>query len=210
MIDMEEESLRIAKPLLRAIEETFHINEDEEDEEELGEGDFPSSVTASLEELKLGCVPDKLHRVQKKSREWIDDCVREQDESPGSKTPSDIYSVAISTLAELTARAIEQFHKSAELILLMNKTETSALVRAQSLHKLTETVQRELSSISTSFAGCLNTVADDAENPETVSPLITSVYLESANSVSYVTDAFKLLRPVLQVSSLDEVQAGSS
>lgn len=207
MIDMEQESLRVAKPLLRAIEEIFQISDEEVDEEEAVEVDFPSLVSESLEELNLGCVPDKLHHVQKKAKEWIRECVKEQDESPGSKTPSDIYSAAISTLAEMTARAIEQFHKSAELILLMNRTETSAIVRAQSLRKLTESIHKELSYTSTGFAGCLNTAADDAENPETVSPLITSVYLESANSVSYVTNAFKLLQPVLQVSSVDEIQA---
>lgn len=208
MIDMEQETLTVAKPLLRAIEEVFQISEEDVEEEQAIEGDFTSLVSESLEELNLGCVPDKLHHVKKKAKKWIDECVQEQNELPGSKTPSDIYSVAISTLAEMTARAIEQFHKAAELVLLMSRTETSALVRAQSLRKLTETIHKELSCLSTGFAGCLNTAADDAENPETVSPLITSVYLESANSVSYVINAFKLLQPVLQVSSVDEIQAG--
>ena len=108
----------------------------------------------------------------------------------------------------MKAREREKKKKEEEWGQVKSRKEKEGLVRAQSLRKLTETIHKELSCLSTGFAGCLNTAADDAENPETVSPLITSVYLESANSVSYVINAFKLLQPVLQVSSVDEIQAG--
>lgn len=55
-----------------------------------------------------------------------------------------------------------------------------------------------MSYLSHSFTECLNTAADDSEDPDSINPLITDVFLEGSNSTSHITDAFRLLLPVLQ------------
>ena len=208
MIELSDEDLSMLKPVLRAVEEVFHIEEDEDEEygDSSEEGDFASKVEENLNALNLGLVPDKLLNVQKMGREWLDACVEEQDSEPGNKTGQDIYESAISMLGELTARTVEMFHKVAEFILLKDTkgSETSALIRAQCLRKLTDTVARETSTLATHFAGCLNTAVDDAEDPDSITPLITNIYLDSSTSTSYLHNSYKLLCPVLQFSSLNE------
>ena len=208
IIDLTEGELAFAKPLLQAVEEVFHIDESdhEEDDDAAEVGDFVVDIADNVKSLNVSCVPDKIISTRTTAREWIETCVKEQDETTGGKDGLEIYSVAVSSIAGLTARTIEFFHKFTELLLLGgNKpTEVSSLVRSQALRKLTDTVLEEISVLATHFAGCLNTAASDAENSEWVSSLITTVYLDSSTSASYLRNSLKLLCPVLQLSSLNE------
>ncbi|EDO49592.1 predicted protein, partial [Nematostella vectensis] len=203
IIDLPEEQLNITKPVLRTLQDLLRANEDEEDDE-AEEQDFSTEIQQSLESLHLTHIPDKITHVATSAKEWIKACVKDQDQTPGSRHAPDIYKCGISTLAELTARTVEQFHKIAEVILLLGEKETSAIVRAQGLKRMTGSVCTEVSVLATHFAGCLNTAADDSEDPEGVSTLITSLYLESSECARYVQHAFELLGPVLQLSSLGE------
>lgn len=205
IIDLTEDELHMLKPLLRAVEEVFHIDDDNDADVE-GAEDFKSVVLDNVKSLNLPFTADKIIYSQEKTREWIASCVKEQDDSPGSKDGVEIYNTAVSSLAELTARTVESFHKFTELLLHQAEqaTETSSLVRAQCVRKLTDAVLEEISILATHFAGCLNTAADDSENPDSVSSLITTLYLDSSTSADYLRNSLKLLRPVLQLSSLNE------
>lgn len=194
--------------MLRAVEEVFHIDDDADEDGTEGD-DFKAELDENIKSLNLPFAADKLVATREKAREWIQSCVQEQDSSLGSREGLDIYSSAVSSLAELTARTVELFHKLTELLLHQgNQTaETSSLVRAQSARKMGDVVLEEISSLATQFAGCLNTAADDSPNPDFVSSLITTLYLDSSTSSDYLRNSLKLLRPVMQLSSLNESSA---
>jgi len=59
-------------------------------------------------------------------------------------------------------------------------------------------VTNEISIQSRLYNDCLNTAADDSEDPDSINPMITNIFLEASNSSSYVRDAFKLLLPVMK------------
>lgn len=208
IIDLTEEELAAVKPLLRAVEEVFHIDENDGDDD-LTEGEFKSEVVENIKSLNLPLSADKILACQEKARAWITTCVQEQDSTPGSKEGLEIYSEAVSSMAELTARSVELFHKFSELLLhkVEQPAQTSSLVRAQCMRKMTETVLEEISAQATHFAGSLNTAADDSDNPDSVNSLITTLYLDSSTSVDYLRNSLKLLRPVLQLSALNEKDA---
>ena len=213
IIDLSEDELNAVKPLLRAVEEVFHIDDENDADDEVTEGgDFKSEVLDNVKSLNLPFTADKMVTSQERAREWIASCVQEQDDSTGSKDGVEIYNTAVSSLAELTARTVEVFHKFTELLLHQAEqaAETSSLVRAQCVRKLTDAVLEEISVLATHFAGCLNTAADDSENPDSVSSLITTLYLDSSTSADYLRNSMKLLRPVLQLSSLNEQNAPKS
>ncbi|XP_044176915.1 protein FAM114A2-like [Acropora millepora] len=205
ILDLTEDELAAVKPLLRAVEEVFHIDDDTDEDGTEGD-DFKAELDENIKSLNLPFAADKLVATREKAREWIQSCVQEQDSSLGSREGLDIYSSAVSSLAELTARTVELFHKLTELLLHQgNQTvETSSLVRAQSARKMGDVVLEEISSLATQFAGCLNTAADDSPNPDFVSSLITTLYLDSSTSADYLRNSLKLLRPVMQLSSLNE------
>lgn len=186
----------------------FHIDDDVEDGGTEGE-EFKAELDENIKSLNLPFAADKLVATREKAREWIQSCVQEQDSSLGIREGLDIYSSAVSSLAELTARTVELFHKLTELLLHQgNQTgETSSLVRAQSARKMGDVVLEEISALATQFAGCLNTAADDSPNPDFVSSLITTLYLDSSTSADYLRNSLKLLRPVMQLSSLNESSA---
>uniref|UniRef100_A0A8C4R4Y9 Family with sequence similarity 114 member A2 n=1 Tax=Eptatretus burgeri TaxID=7764 RepID=A0A8C4R4Y9_EPTBU len=113
----------------------------------------------------------------------------------------DVHSLCIQSLAEVTARSIEQLHKCGELILHGADPDVSAMQRAASLTRLTVALCKELSVKSEKFASCLSTVGAQ-EKPEILNPLVTSVFLEASNSTMYIQDGFQLLLPILQLSHL--------
>ena len=209
IIDLAEEELAAVKPLLRAVEEVFHIDDNEADDDMAEGEDFKTEISENVKSLNLSVTADKILTSQERARDWITACVKEQDNLPGSKEGMDIYTTAVSSMAELTARTVELFHKFTELLLHQAEqpAQTSSLVRAQCVRKMTDAVLEEISVLATHFAGCLNTAADDSDNPDSVSSLITSLYLDSSTSADYLRNSLKLLRPVLQLSSLDEKNA---
>ncbi|GLD74676.1 protein FAM114A2 isoform X1 [Lates japonicus] len=125
---------------------------------------------------------------------------REEEESEEvvKKTLSveEVHAAAIRSLAELTARSIELFHKLAEMILFSNgSTEPSVL------SQLTVVLCKEISLLSKKFTSCLTT-AGSHEKGDVLNPLITGVFLEASNSASYIQDAFQLLMPILEISHI--------
>ncbi|XP_014682880.1 protein NOXP20 isoform X5 [Equus asinus] len=196
--------------------------------EEKGEG-FASMLTELLFELHVAATPDKLNKAMKKAHDCMDedqtvvsvDVAEESEEKTKkeegeekpenpkedgkegrrTKTVEEVYMLSIESLAEVTARCIEQLHKVAELILHGQEEEKSAQYQAKVLIKLTTAMCKEVASLSKKFTNSLTTVGSN-KKAEVLNPMINSVLLEGCNSMTYVQDAFQLLLPVLQVSHI--------
>ncbi|KAM6313114.1 protein NOXP20 isoform 2-T2 [Aegotheles albertisi] len=197
---------------------------------DMGE-EFVSMLTELLFELHVAATPDKLNKARKKAHEWLEEAsfstpveaeekLKEKTEEPGeemtkkednidsdkaevnkSKTVEEIYMLSIESLAEVTARCIEQLHKVAELILHGQEVEKTAQDQAKVLTNLTSAMCNEVSSLSKKFSDSL-TAAGSSMKAEVLNPIIDSVLLEGCNSTTYIQDAFQLLLPVLQISHI--------
>ncbi|MEJ1274613.1 family with sequence similarity 114 member A1 [Cricetulus griseus] len=130
--------------------------------QEKGE-EFASMLTELLFELHVAATPDKLNKAMKKAHDWVEEDQslvsidvaksseeeekkeekEEQAEEPeedkvgekGTKTVEEVYMLSIESLAEVTARCIEQLHKVAELILHGQEEEKPAQDQAKVLIK---------------------------------------------------------------------------
>ncbi|XP_066405242.1 protein NOXP20 isoform X2 [Molothrus aeneus] len=193
--------------------------------------EFVSVLTELLFELHVAATPDKLNKARKKAHEWLEETslstpvdieeeLNEKPEEPGeektqkdntiesdktevdkSKTVEEIYMLSIESLAEVTARCIEQLHKVAELILHGQEVEKTAQDQAKVLTNLTSAMCNEVSSLSKKFSDSV-TAAGSNMKAEVLNPIINSVLLEGSNSTTYIQDAFQLLLPVLQISHI--------
>ncbi|XP_041314901.1 protein NOXP20 isoform X1 [Pyrgilauda ruficollis] len=193
--------------------------------------EFVSMLTELLFELHVAATPDKLNKARKKAHEWLEEAslstpvnieeeLSEKPEEPGeektqkdnkiesdkteidkSKTVEEIYMLSIESLAEVTARCIEQLHKVAELILHGQEVEKTAQDQAKVLTNLTSAMCNEVSSLSKKFSDSV-TAAGSNMKAEFLNPIINSVLLEGSNSTTYIQDAFQLLLPVLQISHI--------
>ncbi|KAM6072242.1 protein NOXP20 [Theristicus caerulescens] len=197
---------------------------------DMGE-EFVSMLTELLFELHVAATPDKLSKARKKAHEWLEEAsfstpvdieekLKEKPGEPGEeksekedkidsdktevdkkKTVEEIYMLSIESLAEVTARCIEQLHKVAELILHGQEVEKTAQDQAEVLTNLTSAMCNEVSSLSKKFSDSL-TAAGSSMKAEVLNPIINSVLLEGCNSTTYIQDAFQLLLPVLQISHI--------
>ncbi|NXY32330.1 NXP20 protein, partial [Pomatorhinus ruficollis] len=197
---------------------------------DMGE-EFVSMLTELLFELHVAATPDKLNKARKKAHEWLEEAslstpvdieeeLNEKPEEHGeemtqkdnkmesdktevekSKTVEEIYMLSVESLAEVTARCIEQLHKVAELILHGQEVEKTAQDQAKVLTNLTSAMCNEVSSLSKKFSDSV-TAAGSNMKAEVLNPMINSVLLEGCNSTAYIQDAFQLLLPVLQISHI--------
>ncbi|KFU95975.1 Protein Noxp20 [Chaetura pelagica] len=202
----------------------------QEQKADMGE-EFVSMLTELLFELHVAATPDKLNKARKKAHEWLEEAslstpvgvAEKLKEIPGepaeektekedkvdtdkpegdkNKTVEKIYMLSIESLAEVTARCIEQLHKVAELILHGQEVEKPAQDQAKVLTNLTSAMCNEVSSLSKKFSDSLTT-AGSSTKAEVLNPIIDSVLLEGCNSTTYIQDAFQLLLPVLQISHI--------
>ncbi|KAG5848061.1 hypothetical protein ANANG_G00094380 [Anguilla anguilla] len=117
-----------------------------------------------------------------------------------------VYLSAVGSLAEVTARSIEQLHKVAELILHGQDLEKAALDQAHILTRLTTAMCKEVGCLSKSFSDTLLIVGTQ-KKAEELNPMVDSILLEGANSTSYIQNAFQLLLPVLQFSHIQTSRA---
>lgn len=193
------------KSELEEIKEAFSLVEfDDEDVEEKKDEDgseFEKELSDALEGLSISATADKLTKACRNTCSQITAINKPdtQGESDDSKVTSveEVHAGAIRSLAELTARSIELFHKLAEMILFSNGNTTP-----QVLSQLTIILCKEISLLSKKFTSCLTTTGSN-EKGEVLNPLITAVFLEASNSASYVQDAFQLLMPILEISHIE-------
>nr|XP_032631244.1 protein NOXP20 [Chelonoidis abingdonii] len=205
-------------------------NNEEDQEEKAGmEEEFVSMLTELLFELHVAATPDKLNKARKKAHDWLketnfstsldleekpeenkeDEQKTEQGEGDGgdkteekkNKTVEEVYMLSIESLAEITARCIEQLHKVAELILHGQEVEKTAQDQAKVMTNLTSAMCNEVLSLSKKFSDSL-TATGSNKKAELLNPMVNSVLLEGCNSTTYIQDAFQLLLPVLQTSHI--------
>nr|XP_055061616.1 protein NOXP20 isoform X1 [Misgurnus anguillicaudatus]XP_055061617.1 protein NOXP20 isoform X1 [Misgurnus anguillicaudatus] len=112
-----------------------------------------------------------------------------------------VYLSSVGSLAEVTARSIEQLHKVAELILHGQELEKPACQQAKILVRLTHAMCKEVGCLARKFSKTLLAVGSHRKAEE-INPLVDSVTLEGSNSTAYIHNAFQLLLPVLQVSHI--------
>ncbi|NXL87003.1 NXP20 protein, partial [Alectura lathami] len=159
-----------------------------------------ASVSAPVDiEEKLQEKPEE--PAEEKTEKGEDKIDNNKSEVNKSKTVEEIYMLSIESLAEVTARCIEQLHKVAELILHGQEVEKTAQDQAKVLTNLTSAMCNEVSTLSKKFSDSL-TAAGSSMKAEVLNPIIDSVLLEGCNSTTYIQDAFLLLLPVLQISHI--------
>ncbi|XP_065143468.1 protein FAM114A2 [Paramisgurnus dabryanus] len=211
------EELSKLREELEEIKEPFSLTEfdDEVEDDTRGDGEeFIKELTDVLQSLHISTSADKLSKARKNAFNRITNLKlqsenpqqEEQEEKEQEMTAKkcsveEAHLSAITSLAEFTARSIEQFHKTAELLLHCNTDEASAAEQAKVLSQVTIIMCKEISILSKKFTSGLTTIGGN-EKGEVLNPLITSVFLEASNSASYIQDAFQLLTPVLEVSHI--------
>ncbi|XP_076607003.1 protein FAM114A2 [Chaetodon auriga] len=195
---------------LELIKDSFSLVEfdDEEVDEKKDEdgSEFERELMEALEGLSITATADKLSKACKNTCSQIaamtkpeeEEEVEEESEEAVRKTlpVEEVHAAAIQSLAELTARSIELFHKLAEMIVL-----SKGSAEAGVLSQLTVVLCKEISLLSKKFTSCLTTAGSN-EKGDVLNPLITGVFLEASNSASYIQDAFQLLMPILEISHI--------
>ncbi|XP_028668766.2 protein FAM114A2 [Erpetoichthys calabaricus] len=191
------------KEELELVKKSFSLIEFDEEEEECIDDDgeeFVKEVTAAMAEMKIMVTADKLVQARKRVEDWMSDINTQREEEEKARCiTEEIHASAIRSLAELTARAIEQFHKIAELVLHSQEEKDTVLQQAKILSQMTIILCKEVSVLSKKFTSSL-TVVGTHEKGDVLNPLITGIFLEASNSASYIQDAFQLLLPVLEIS----------
>ncbi|KAI5775647.1 FAM114A1-like protein [Gulo gulo luscus] len=227
-LELLKNDLISIKDIFAAKELENEESQEDQASEEKGE-EFASTLTELLFELHVAATPDKLNKAMKKAHDWVEEdeatvsvnMAEQSEENTGeeeteekaenpeedkkeerrTKTVEEVYMLSIESLAEVTARCIEQLHKVAELILHGQEEEKPAQDQARVLIKLTTAMCKEVASLSKKFMNFLTTVGSD-KKAEVLNPMINSVLLEGCNSTTYIQDALQLLLPVLQVSHI--------
>ncbi|XP_069825163.1 protein FAM114A2 [Dendropsophus ebraccatus] len=203
------EELAELKQELESLKEVFSMEEFDDDEEvEKADEDFVEEISSLFKELQISVRPEKLTNARKAAYNWMikveeeEKVTGEEDKADPQRksTVEDIHEFAIRSLAELTACAIEVFHKTAALI-LHGDTQVPAVSRGKALSQMTVALCKDLSQLSKKMTTLLTT-AGASEKSDILNPLMTGVFLEASNSASYIQDAFQLLLPVLEISHI--------
>ncbi|XP_056630644.1 protein FAM114A2 [Diorhabda sublineata] len=167
---------------------------DEDDDETSSFDDIKEKLQAAVQELNVSITYGKLISLWEETETWLNNL---KLEFCGEE---EIYQEALQVLAQLTAIAVEQFHKCGEL--LMIKDHRSTVDEADSLVQLTMTLTSLIGLAAGKFSEKLNAKSSQTGNKESINSLITNVFFEAGNSSSYIQDAFQLLVPVLQAGAM--------
>ncbi|XP_067407659.1 protein NOXP20 isoform X2 [Emydura macquarii macquarii] len=106
-----------------------------------------------------------------------DDGDDDKTEVKKNKSVEEVYMLSIESLAEVTARCIEQLHKVAELILHGQEVEKTAQDQAKVMTNLTSAMCNEVLSLSKKFSDSL-TAAGSNKKAEILNPMVNSVLVE--------------------------------
>ncbi|XP_076118290.1 uncharacterized protein LOC143085677 [Mytilus galloprovincialis] len=202
LTSLPAETLSSIKSQLIEIKQIFEHENDDDDDDEEQEHEFIKVMTELLTDLHLGTTPNKINKVQENIRKEITDFYEKQGE--GEKVePKIMHQKAIQSLAQLTSKAMEQFHKAGELILIQKDSDKNFIERAKCLLSINKLLSTEVSILSTKFSHCLNKLGEDLENDSSINQMVTNVYLEATNSSTYIHDGFQLLLPCLQQAAIE-------
>lgn len=196
------ETLMSIKSQLIEIKQIFEHENDDYDDDEEQEHEFIKVMTELLTDLHLGTTPNKINRVHESIRKEITDFYEKQEKNE-TVEPKVMHQKAIQSLAELTSKAMEQFHKAGELILIQKDSDKNFVDRAKCLLSINKLLSTEVSILSTKFSHCLNKLGEDLEDDSCINQMVTNVYLEASNSSTYIHDGFQLLLPCLQQAAIE-------
>jgi hypothetical protein len=187
------------RPLLIDVKRTFENASVEQDDAETAGHDFSRLVLDYRGRMSLGVSVQKLLTAQEQVENWFKE-LEDTQKSDCPRTTKVIHQRAIQSLAELTAYTVEHFHRAGTLLLQEGgpATTSSFLDTATGLAGLSRIICDELGFVSARFVSSLTALS--SASGESVTELVTSVYLETSNSSTYVQDAFQLLLPVLQLA----------
>ncbi|KAF5894432.1 protein FAM, partial [Clarias magur] len=186
------EELSALRDDLEQIKESFSLmefDEEEVDDPKVDDGEnFVKELTDALKKLHISTTAERLGKARKNTFDCIMDMKipsdaqqqqqhEEQEATLTKCTVEDAHFSAIKSLAELTARSIEQFHKVAEMILHSSIEGVTALEQAKVLAQITVILCKEISVLSKKFTACLATIGSN-EKGDVLNPLITGVFLE--------------------------------
>ncbi|XP_075886466.1 protein NOXP20 [Nelusetta ayraudi] len=162
------------------------------------------AVSSETAEQSGGAAPPGEDEKEKREvgEQQEDVVTRGEDEKEGDpNSVQSVYLSSVGSLAEVTARSIEQLHKVAELILHGQELEKPAREQADILSRLTCAMCKEVGCLSKKFSATLVRVGGQRKAEE-INPLIDSVLLEGSNSINYIENALQLLLPILQISHI--------
>ncbi|XP_061763061.1 protein NOXP20 isoform X2 [Nerophis ophidion] len=229
--DVKTELIFIKDVFIRGGEGEEEEDEEGEQAKEV-DAEFLSVLTELLFELHVAATPDKLNKALMSAHDWVskveqpvttetvgketpdqpggeaspreeDGEGEEKEEDGGLKSVESVYLSSVGSLAEVTARSIEQLHKVAELILHgQEEQEKAARDQAGVLTRLTRAMCKEVQSLAKNFSHTLLVVGGQRKAEE-LNPMVDAVLLEGSNSTNYIHDAFQLLLPILQVAHIE-------
>ncbi|KAJ8922724.1 hypothetical protein NQ315_007759 [Exocentrus adspersus] len=166
----------------------------EEDEEQLSLEELKERLASAVKELDVNITYDRLISMWEETECWLNNV------NLSICDENELHQQAVETLAQLTAIAVEQFHKAGELLLI--KDHHSTADEADSLVQLTTTLTSLIGIAASKFSDKMNCKAVGDSNKESVNSLITNIFYEAANSSSYIQDAFQLLVPVIEMGAV--------
>uniref|UniRef100_A0A3P8TTL4 Family with sequence similarity 114 member A1 n=1 Tax=Amphiprion percula TaxID=161767 RepID=A0A3P8TTL4_AMPPE len=166
--------------------------------------DQPRGEASPVENKKEETKKGEEEQGEKKSEGEETKAGEEEEQKEKESDPRSVEAVYLSSvgsLAEVTARSIEQLHKVAELILHGQDLEKPARDQAHILTRLTCAMCKEVDCLAKKFSDTLLLVGGQRK-AEDLNPLVDSVLLEGSNSTNYIHNAFQLLMPILQISHI--------
>nr|CAH7729219.1 unnamed protein product [Callosobruchus chinensis] len=189
----DEKALMDLQETLEQVKELCELPDEDEEEQSTME-EVKEKLQSAVKDLNINISYDKLLSTWEETETWLNNVnLNVSDEN-------ELHQQAIEMLAQLTAIAVEQFHKAGELLLI--KEHHSTADEADSLVQLTTTLTSLIGIVAGKFSEKLNLKALEKSSKENINDLITNVFFEAANSSSYIQDAFQLLIPVLQVGAV--------
>ncbi|KAB0798936.1 hypothetical protein PPYR_06816 [Photinus pyralis] len=192
---IESQSGRELVELQETMNQIVELCELVDDDDELEDAsEIKEKLDTAVSEMVINISYDKVLTTRKEAEQWLDNL------HLGVCSELELHEQAIDTLAQLTALAVERYHKIGELLLI--KEHRSTADEADSLVQVTTILTALIGNMATKFSNKLSEKLSDSTHKDHINTLITNVYFESANSTSYLKNAFQLLIPVLQVGAI--------
>lgn len=127
-------------------------------------------------------------------------------------SPIELLNESIKCFALITSKIIEFYHKTAECILVEQRTAKTAqnsIDNAESIYQITKLCLRSITIVAEDFCRQCRAIARDTPNfvensDKSCNQIIADIYLESSNSCTFTSDAYLLLEPVIKVHVLEE------
>ncbi|KAL1509066.1 hypothetical protein ABEB36_003864 [Hypothenemus hampei] len=182
------DSLNDLQETLEQVKELCELSEDEE-EDKISIDQADEIISNCVKEISIPISYGKMFTVCREANGWLDNAKLEFVDN------IDIHQQALDTLAQITAIAVEQFHKAGELLLV--KDHRSTADEADSLVQITTILKSLILTEAEKFTEKLSCLKSDEVNEN-----ITNIFFEAGNSATYIQDAFQLLIPVLQVGAV--------